>query len=51
MSSDAEAQTAAGALNGYQLDGRALTVNEAKPKTGGSGGGGGGGRGRGGDRW
>ena len=31
------------ALNGTQLDGRALTVNEAKPREGGGGGGGGGG--------
>ena len=30
------------ALNGAQLDGRALTVNEAKPREGGGGGGGGG---------
>jgi len=29
------------ALNGAQLDGRALTVNEAKPREGGGGGGGG----------
>ena len=29
------------ALNGTQLDGRALTVNEAKPREGGGGGGGG----------
>src|SRR5262249_59160195 len=28
------------ALNGAQLDGRALTVNEAKPRAGGGGGGG-----------
>src|SRR6186997_1199894 len=33
------------ALNGTQLDGRSLTVNEAKPREGGGGGGGGGGRG------
>ena len=54
MSSDAEAQAAIAALNGQQHDGRALTVNEAKPKEnrsgggggrGGYGGGGGGGRG------
>jgi RNA recognition motif-containing protein len=31
MSSGAEAQTAINALNGTQLDGRTLTVNEAKP--------------------
>jgi RNA recognition motif-containing protein len=49
MSSDSEAQAAIEALNGKQVDGRALTVNEARPKTGGSGGGGG--RGRGGGRW
>ena len=44
MSSDAEAQAAIQALNGQQQDGRALTVNEAKPReprTGGGGGGGG----------
>ena len=46
MSSDAEAQTAIEALNGKEMDGRALTVNIAKPRedrTGGGGGGGGGG--------
>src|SRR5262249_51465222 len=43
MSSDQEAQAAIAALNGKQVDGRALTVNEARPKT--EGGGGGGGRG------
>jgi RNA recognition motif-containing protein len=31
MSSNSEAQTAISALNGTQLDGRTLTVNEAKP--------------------
>src|SRR6187401_2184580 len=31
------------AMNGAQLDGRTLTVNEAKPREGGGGGGGGGG--------
>src|SRR3954463_11740010 len=36
------------ALNGTQLDGRALTVNEAKPREGGGGGGGRGGYGGGG---
>jgi RNA recognition motif-containing protein len=49
MGSDAEAQAAIAALNGQQHDGRALTVNEAKPREdrprGGGGGGGGGGRG------
>src|SRR5438105_13581062 len=45
MGSDAEAQAAIAALNGKEIDGRALTVNEARPKTeGGGGGGGGGGR-------
>ena len=57
MGSDAEAQTAIAATNGRDHGGRALTVNEAKPReerprTGGggggrsSGGGGGGGRDR-----
>jgi RNA recognition motif-containing protein len=36
------------AMNGAQLDGRTLTVNEAKPREGGGGGGGGGRRGGGG---
>ena len=59
MSTAEEAQKAIAALNGAQLDGRALTVNIAKPREerapggggggrreygGGSGGGGGGGR-------
>jgi RNA recognition motif-containing protein len=50
MSNDDEAQAAITALNGQQVDGRALTVNEARPKTEGGGGGrsgyGGGGGGR-----
>jgi RNA recognition motif-containing protein len=45
MGSDQEAQTAIQALNGAELDGRTLTVNEARPKTEGGRGGGGGGRG------
>ena len=45
MSSETEAQAAISALNGQQHDGRALTVNEAKPREPRSGGGGGGGRG------
>jgi RNA recognition motif-containing protein len=49
MSSESEAQAAISALNGQDHDGRALTVNEAKPRAprtgGGYGGGGGGGRG------
>ena len=41
MSVNAEAETAIAALNGRELDGRALNINEAKPKEdrGGSGGG------------
>ncbi len=46
MSSEAEAQAAIAAMNGQEHNGRALTVNEAKPKENRSGGGGGrGGRG------
>src|SRR5205823_3367265 len=45
MGSDEEAQAAIAALNGKEVDGRRLTVNEARPKEGGGGGGGGGGRG------
>ena len=44
MATDEEAQKAATELNQYQLGGRPLTVNEARPKPeGGFGGGGGGG--------
>jgi RNA recognition motif-containing protein len=45
MSTDAEAQRAITELNEYQLGGRGLTVNEARPKveSGGGGGFGGGG--------
>ena len=32
MGSDQEAQTAIDALNGKEVDGRALTVNEARPR-------------------
>lgn len=50
MANDEEAAKAIAALNGKELDGRALNVNEARPKTERSGGqrygGGGGGRGR-----
>jgi len=42
MSTDAEAQAAIAALDGQQCGGRALTVNEAKPKEKRSGGFGGG---------
>jgi RNA recognition motif-containing protein len=33
MSGDAEAEKAMAALSGREIDGRALTVNEARPKT------------------
>jgi len=45
MASDAEADAAITALNGQQHNGRALTVNEARPREERGGGGGGGGRG------
>ncbi|HEY8667928.1 MAG TPA: RNA-binding protein [Tepidisphaeraceae bacterium] len=45
MGSDDEAQAAIAALNGQEHNGRALTVNEARPREERSGGGGGGGRG------
>ena len=52
MGSDQEAQAAIAAMNAKEVGGRALTVNEAKPKEdrggGGRGGYGGGGGGRGG---
>jgi len=48
MSSDSEAQAAIAALNGQDHGGRALTVNEAKPRESRGGGGGGGGYGGGG---
>ena len=55
MGSDQEAQAAIAALSGKEVDGRALTVNEARPREDrgggggrGYGGGGGGGGGRGG---
>jgi cold-inducible RNA-binding protein len=67
MTSDSEAESAIAALNGAQVGGRALIVNEARPEASGFGGGGfGGGRprsagrngtrrsgggGRGGSRW
>ena len=58
MGSDEEAQKAINQLNSYELGGRALTVNEAKPKTAGGGftvvvgyGGGGNGRRRSEPRW
>jgi RNA recognition motif-containing protein len=42
MSTDEEAQSAITALNEFQLGGRGLTVNEARPKPAYAGGGGGG---------
>ena len=52
MSDAAAAKSAMDAINGKEVDGRALTVNEAKPRAdrprGGGGGGGGGGGAR---RW
>jgi len=48
MGSDQEAQAAIAAMNGKDMEGRQLTVNEAKPREdrgGGGRGGGGGGRG------
>jgi cold-inducible RNA-binding protein len=64
MNDSAMASKAIEALNGTEIDGRALNVNEARPRPdrggrgggggggfGGGGGGGGGRGGRGGDRW
>jgi len=51
MSDDAEAQSVIEAMDGQDLDGRNLTVNEAKPRPTGGGGRGGGGGGGGGGRW
>src|SRR3954469_10964716 len=58
MSNDNEARAAIEALNGADIDGRTITVNEARPKSDGGGGGGGrggggyrGGGGGGGKRW
>ena len=56
MPSDAEGQDAIAKLNGKEIDGRALKVNEAKPQNSGGGGrggnrGGGGGGGYRGQRW
>src|SRR4029077_9423513 len=50
MNDDAQAKAAMSAINGHELNGRALTVNEARPREdrprpyGGGGGGGGGGK-------
>ena len=46
MPSQEEAQAAIAGLNGKEFKGRALTVNEARPRTENRGGGGGGGRDR-----
>lgn len=53
MASDDDAQNAISMLNNYDLGGRNLTVNEARPKTssGGYGGGGGDSRRRSEPRW
>ena len=48
MTERRDAETAIASLNGAELNGRAMNVNEARPKT--NGGGGGGGRGAGGSR-
>lgn len=45
MADQSAGKQAIEALNGQDVAGRALVVNEARPKTGGGGGGGGGGRG------
>lgn len=55
LNNDEQARAAMAALNGKNVDGRDLTVNEAKPREGGGGGGrggfgGGGGGGGGGGR-
>jgi RNA recognition motif-containing protein len=50
MATDEEAQKAISELNEFQMEGRALVVNEARPKPMGGGGGGFGGGGGGGDR-
>lgn len=53
MGTDQEAQAAIAGLNGKEVEGRQLTVNEARPREAGrgpGGGGGGGGGGRGGPR-
>ena len=45
MGSDEDAESAINELNGHSLDGRPLTVNEARERSGGGGGGRGGGGG------
>jgi cold-inducible RNA-binding protein len=51
MSANADADRAIAELNGREHDGRALNVNEARPKTERGFGGGGGGGGRSNNRW
>jgi cold-inducible RNA-binding protein len=51
MVNDDEARSAIEAVNGLEIDGRTITVNEARPKTERGGRGGGGGGGGGGRRW
>jgi cold-inducible RNA-binding protein len=51
MASDEEAQKAISDLNEYQMGGRSLTVNEARPKPSSGGGGGFGGGGGGQNRY
>jgi RNA recognition motif-containing protein len=46
MDAQSEAESAIAALNGTDLGGRAIVVNEARPRAEGGGGGGGGGGGR-----
>ena len=51
MGSSQDADSAISSLNGYSMDGRPLTVNEAKERTSGGGGGRGSGGGGGYDRY
>src|SRR5262245_60538818 len=51
LASPADARSAIAALDGQQLDGRSLKVNEAQERSGGGGRGGGGRGGRGGGRY
>jgi cold-inducible RNA-binding protein len=51
MPDGTQADQAIAALNGREIDGRALNVNEARPKSAGGGGGGGGPRQRREPRW
>lgn len=44
MENEADGDAAIEAMNGKEIEGRSLTVNEARPRTGGGGGGRGGGR-------